>query len=183
MILGLRGLALVGVVIGMPMASYFMVFRPQNSNIAREREDLKFKESVLAKVREANARNDDLERLNNELQENIRTIVARLPSSKEIDDIVRQVSDEAIKAGLQPPAMKSVKSIPAALYMEQPMEMEISGDIEGFRRFLTAIEGLQRITRIPDFKITSLDKDSVDLKAEFTLSIYFQDSNRSEDKP
>lgn len=183
MILGLRGLALVGVVIGMPMASYFMVFRPQNANIAREREDLKFKESVLAKVREANARNDDLERLNNELQDNIRTIVARLPSSKEIDDIVRQVSDEAIKAGLQPPAMKSAKSIPAALYMEQPMEMEISGDIEGFRRFLTAIESMKRITRIPDFRVTSLDKDSVDLKAEFTLSIYFQDSNRLEDKP
>jgi type IV pilus assembly protein PilO len=178
--MGMRGAMVVGIVLGMPVASWILVFRPQNQNIAREREDLQYKESVLAKVREANTRNQDLQKLNEDLESNIRAIVARLPSDKEIDDVVRQVSDLAVKAGLEPPSIKSSRQIPAAMYMEQPLEMEITGDLSGFREFVASIEKMPRITRIPDLKLTGVDKQGAELKAEFTLSIYFQDSAQKE---
>jgi Tfp pilus assembly protein PilO len=59
--------------------------------------------------------------------------------------------------------------------MEQPLEMEVSGDFEGFFRFIAEVEKLPRITRIHDLKITSQTGKDVEILAEFTLSIYFQD--------
>jgi type IV pilus assembly protein PilO len=74
--------------------------------------------------------------------------------------------------------MKSLKPVPAALYMEQPIEMEVQGGFVGFFTFIAQVEKLPRITRIHDMKITGLGRDDTELKAEFTLSIYFQDEKQ-----
>jgi type IV pilus assembly protein PilO len=92
-----------------------------------------------------------------------------------VDDVVRKVSDLAESCKLQAPAMKSLKPFKTALYMEQPIDIEVSGDFLGFFTFLASIEKLPRITRVHDLKITGNPKEGVELKAEFTLSIYFQD--------
>ncbi|MBS0197433.1 MAG: type 4a pilus biogenesis protein PilO [Planctomycetes bacterium] len=176
--IGVRGAMLIGIVVGMPVASYFLVFKPQNKAIAAAKKEVDHKAGLLAKLREETARNADLARANEEIQRSVKTIEARLPSGKELDGLVRQVSDLAVASGLQPPAMKSAKPVPAALYMEQPIEMEVLGNFVGFFTFLAHIEKLPRITRIHDLKISGMARDDVELKAEFTLSIYFQD-----DKP
>lgn len=176
--LGLRGLMVMGIVVGMPVASYFLVFKPQNKAIEAARKEVDHKAGLLAKLREETARNENLVRANEEIQRSVKTIEARLPSGKELDALVRQVSDLAVSSGLQPPAMKSAKPVPAALYMEQPIEMEVLGNFVGFFTFLAQIEKLPRITRIHDMKITGMARDDVELKAEFTLSIYFQDEKQ-----
>jgi hypothetical protein len=48
----------------------------------------------------------------------------------------------------------------------------------GFFTFIAQVEKLPRITRIHDMKITGLARDDIELKAEFTLSIYFQDEKQ-----
>ncbi len=173
----LRGLALFAAVIGMPLSSYFLVFRPQNNAIKRAREDVAHKQSLLVKLREETARTADLVRANEQVQETLKNIEARLPSNQEIDAVIRRVSELATDSGLDAPAMKAAKPIQAALYMELPLEMEVKGDWKGFRTFLAELEKLPRLKRIPDLKLTSLNKlDGSQLRADFTLSIYFQDS-------
>jgi type IV pilus assembly protein PilO len=176
--LGLRGALIVLIVIGMPVASYFLVFKPQNAAIKAARQEVEHKATLLSKLKEETARNADLAKTNEELQKTVKSIEARLPSGKEIDGLVRQVSDLAVAAGLQPPAMKSAKPVPAALYMEQPIDMEVEGSFVGFFTFLAQVEKLPRITRIHDMKISGLAREDVELKAEFTLSIYFQDEKQ-----
>ena len=176
--LGIRGLLILLIVVGMPVASYFLVFKPQNKAIATARMEAEEKTKLLRKLQEETARNADLAKTNDELQHTVKVIEARLPSGKEIDGLVRQVSDLAVAAGLQPPAIKSAKPVPAALYMEQPIEMEVLGSFVGFFTFVAQIEKLPRITRIHDLKITGLGRDETELKAEFTLSIYFQDDKQ-----
>lgn len=178
--LGFRGLLVLLIVIGMPVASFFLVFKPQNKEIQRAKEEVSHKEALLVKLREETARNDDLVRANDDIKRSVQIIEARLPSNKEIDDLVRQVSNLAVEAGLQPPAIKSAKALPAALYMEQPLEMEVSGKWVNFHTFLASVERLPRITRIHDMKITGMGKDDIELKAEFTLSIYFQEEKKDE---
>jgi type IV pilus assembly protein PilO len=169
---------LVMVVLGMPVASFFFVFRPLNREIAQAESEVQHKEELLTKLQEETSRNDDLERTNAELQNSIKIIEARLPSNKEVDDVVRKISDLASTFKLQAPAMKSGKPIKTALYMEQPIEVEVSGDFLGFFTFLASVEKLPRITRVHDLKIVGNPKDDVELKAEFTLSIYFQDESQ-----
>lgn len=175
---GFQGLAIVGIVIGMPVASYFLVFKPQNREIDRARSDLQHKDALLIKLREETARNADLARANEDIQRSVKMIEARLPSTKEVDAVIRQVSDLALAAGLKAPSVKSARPVPAALYMEQPLEMEVAGDFVGFFSFLAAVEKLPRIMRIHDLQITGLLKDDAELAAKFTLSIYFQDEKR-----
>lgn len=173
--LGVRELMLTGILLSVPLSSYWLVFRPQNNEIERSKSEIRHKEDLLAKLREETARNTDLLKANEDISRSVSAIEARLPSGKEIDAVVRQVSDLAIDAGLGAPAMKSAKPVKAALYMEQPLEMQMSGNFHGFYEFLLKLEQLPRITRIPDMKIKRDDKENGNLDAEFTLSIYFQD--------
>lgn len=180
MLTGLRGIILLAAVVGMPVASYFLVFRPQNAEINRARQDVEYTKTLLDKLREETARNADLEKAIEEIRISVAAAETRLPSDKEIADVVRQVSDLAVQAGLEAPAMKSSKPVQAALYMEQPLDMSIKGDFRSFFVFIANVEKLPRITRITDFKVVRDDKASLEgnaiipEKVDFTLSIFFQ---------
>jgi len=180
---GFRELLLLNILVAVPVSSYFLVFRPVNAEIDRANKEIEHKQSMLNKLREETARSADLAKANADIAESIKNIEARLPTNKELDSIVRQVSDLAVEAGLQPPTIKSAKPVKAALYMEQPLEMNIVGNFHRFYDFLLKLEQLPRITRIPDMTIkraavlTGPNNENADgdMEASFTLSIYFQD--------
>ncbi len=173
---GMRTVCVLLVVVGLPVSSYFLVFKPTNAKLEKDRAECEQKEKYLAKLAEIGERDVDLARANEEITRSIMLIEQRLPSGKEIDGLIRRVSDLAVSAGLDPPAIKSSRPVPSGIYMEQPLEMEIAGSFVGFFTFLAQVEKLPRITRVHDLKITGQPKDGVELKAEFTLSIYFQDA-------
>ncbi len=173
--LGSKEFALLLLLVAVPVSSWWLVFRPQNRQIMLAKQDLLHKQEMLSKLREETARNEDLARVNEQLKVNIATIEQRLPTTKEVDSIVRQVSDLAVQCGLDSPQLKSAKPVKTALYMEQPLELETSGDFKGFYQFMLRLEQLQRITRVPDMTLKRHDKENGKLHANFTLSIYFQD--------
>lgn len=173
--LGLRELILILILIGLPTASFFLVFRPENRDIDNAKKEIEHKRSVLNKLREETAKSKDLERTNKEIQDRIEAIEARLPSKKEVETIVRQVADLAVDAGLEPPQMKTGKALKTANYMEQPLELSTQGAFTGFYDFLLKIEQLARITRMTDLKIKRHNEQDGVMQATFTLSIYYQD--------
>lgn len=172
-----RSTILLATLVTLPVASWWFVFREQNTRIAKTRQDIELQRSVLEKLKEETARNADLERANEQIKKSIESIETRLPSGKEIDSVVRQVSDLAIAAGLDAPGLKSAKPVKAALYMEQPLEMTLDGDFSGFYAFLVHLESLPRITRIPELSLKTSDNEHSEMRAAFTLSIYFQDKD------
>jgi len=173
---------LVLTLVGVPVSSYWLVFRPRNAEIASARAEIAHRQELLAKLQEETRRNTDLQRANDEIAKSVSAIEARLPNTKELDNIVRQVSDLAVEAGLHAPALKSAKPVKAALYMEQPLEIQMNGDFRRFYDFLIRLEQLPRITRVPDMKIKRIDEGDGNTKAEFTLSIYFQDTTQQGSK-
>ncbi|HYF15621.1 MAG TPA: type 4a pilus biogenesis protein PilO [Phycisphaerales bacterium] len=172
---GLLGLGIICGVVGLPVASYFLVFRPQAQEVAKARQDVAHMRALLAELQAEAAKNADFEKANEELAKNIQLIEQRLPSGREVDSVVRQVSDLAVQCGLTPPAIKTGKPLPAGLYMEQPLEMETQGSFVGFHTFVAQLEKLPRVTRIHDLKLDGRMKDEHELSANFTLSIYFQE--------
>jgi len=172
--IGIRETVLLAVLLALPLLSWYLVFRPQNAEIAVAKREIEHKRQMLQKVQEETAKNADLIRANEEIRRNIDASEARLPASKEVDQVVRQVSDLAVQCGLDAPSIESDKPLAAAVYMEQPLKMKIAGNFNGFYEFLTRLQQLPRITRIPDMKITRSNETDGHMKAEFTLSIYFQ---------
>lgn len=172
---GIREVVLLVVLLALPLSSYFLVFKPQNAEIRQAKQEIEHKRELLTKLQQMTARNEDLQRANEEIRQSIETIEARLPTTKEVDNVVRQVSELAKAAGLESPAIESDKPVKAALYMEQPLKMKIDGNFNGFYDFLQRLEQLPRITRLPDIKVTRANNEDGHMKAEFTLSIYFQE--------
>lgn len=171
---GLRELILLVILLAMPASSYWLVFRPQNEEIEQAEREIEHKMAMLEKLQSATNRNATLEEANEEIREGIAAIEERLPTDKEIETIVREVSRQAIECGLEQPGMTSGTQVRGSLYWEQPIEMTLKGDFEGFYAFLLTLEQMPRITRVPDMNIKrSKDKDG-HLEADFTLSIYFE---------
>lgn len=179
MALGPRAALVLTVVIGLPVTSYVTFFRPANLKLNREKEECEHKEKWLEKLTELASRDTDLQKSNEDIARSVKIVESRLPSGKEIDGLVRQVSNLAVDAGLGAPGIRSAKPVPAALYMEQPLEIEVTGDFIGFFTFLAQVEKLPRITRVHDLKLTGSGRDDAEVKAEFTLSIYFQDESQA----
>jgi Tfp pilus assembly protein PilO len=174
-----RELILFLAVLMVPIVSYFVVFKPQSANIEQAKAEIQHKREMLASLREETARNDDLRQANEEIGERINDMESLLPSGKEIDLIVRQVSALAVESGLSPPTLKSAKPVAAARFREQPLEMSTEGSFEGFYEFLLALERLPRLTRIVDMVLKDSNSEGVEVEAEFTLSIYFQSEEGS----
>lgn len=177
--IGIRETFLLALLLALPLLSWWLVFRPQNAFISQAKREIEHKNQMLDKLRQTTARNEDLQRANEEILQNIQSIEARLPSNKEVDAVIRQVSDLAVESGLEPPNIESDKPVAAALYMEQPLKMKITGNFNGFYEFLVKLEQLPRITRIPDMKITRSTDHDGHMKAEFVLSIYFQQEGKT----
>lgn len=176
---GLREFVLLAILLAMPLSSYWLVFRPQNEEIEQAEREIEHKRAMLEKLQVATSRNDTLEGANEEIRQGITAIEERLPSGKEIGTIVREVSRLAIESGLEQPGMTSGVPVKGSLYWEQPINMTLKGDFDGFYEFLLALEQMPRITRIPDMEIErSKDRDG-HLEAEFTLSIYFEGEEQS----
>ena len=171
---GTRELILFLAVLMLPIASYFVIFKPQSASIEQAKSEIAHKREMLDSLRIETSRNEDLKIANEAIKQRIDEMEALLPSNKEIDLVVRQVSALAVDAGLSPPTLKSSKPVAAARFREQPLVMSTNGSFEGFYDFLLAIEKLPRITRIVDMVLKDSTTDGVELSAEFTLSIYFQ---------
>jgi type IV pilus assembly protein PilO len=171
----LRQMFLFLVLLAVPIASYFLVFAPQNKRIEKAKQEITHKQAMLEKLREATAQSEDLARANLQMRDSIEAIQARLPSGKEMDEVLRQVSMIATKCGLKVPKFqKNDKPVPAGLAMEQPIDVEITGDFDGFYAFLLELEQLPRITRIPELQITRSEKTDGEMQAKFVLSVYYE---------
>jgi Tfp pilus assembly protein PilO len=173
--LGPRELAVLALVLAIPVASYLLVFSPQNRDINEAQLEISHKQEMLDSLRTETARNDDLADANSSIGNRIYEIEARLPNTKEVDNMVRQISDLAVTSGLSSPTLTSGKPIEAGTYWEQPLTVTTTGNFTGFYRFLQKLERMPRITRIPDFDLLRDPKVDGDVAIEFTLSIFFQD--------
>ena len=179
---GIRELIFFIVLMAVPIASFFFVFKPRNELINQAKTEIQLKQSRLDRLAARTERLDDLGLAIANGRESIKLIEQKLPDQKGVDEILQQVWQIAKRNQQTVKSVKSKKMLPAALYMELPLEMEMEGDFDGFYQFLLELENLPRITRIHSLNLERLvRKSSGDedirpgmAKAKFTLSIYFE---------
>ena len=179
---GIRELIFFIVLMAVPISSFFFVFKPRNELINQAKAEIQIKQSRLDRLAALTERLDDLGLAIANGRESIKLIEQKLPDKKGVDEILEQVWQIAKRNHQTVKSVKSKKMLPAALYMELPLDMEMEGDFDGFYSFLLELENLPRITRIHSLKLERLgikagadeDTNSGMAKAKFTLSIYFE---------
>jgi type IV pilus assembly protein PilO len=171
--LGLREIILVAVLLAMLAGSYVFIF--QKANVKRQAllTETHQEEQTLQTVRQSTAGIDDLNRKIIEMQKQIAFFQSRLPAEREVDKILKEVWQMAGANNLSTQTVKTLTSLRNENYSEQPIEMNLSGNFEGFYAFLQQLERLDRITRITQMKLQRIDTENGQMQAEVTLSIFF----------
>ena len=171
---GLRELIFVVAMIGLLACSYFLVFQKADQKRLALKADVENKQRALSNLRQATAGIEDMGMKIDELQKAIEFFESKLPQEKEVDKILKEVWQMAEANSLQTKTVRTLKAERAAGYSEQPIQMSLAGDFNGFYSFLLQLEKLPRITRVTTMNLQKIDQREGEMTANMTLSIFFE---------
>jgi len=171
---GVREFVFMIVVLAVPIASFWFVFKPRNADIEQARKEIEGKRTTLDKLAESSRQIHDLGLAIQEGREAIDIIEAKLPAEQAVDEVLRQASDLALQHNLHVKSVTPDKKVPASQYMELPIQWELTGDFDGFYEFLLDLEQMPRLTQIRKMNIKRSDQQNGSMSATFTLSVYFR---------
>ncbi|MSR42018.1 MAG: hypothetical protein EXS10_09000 [Phycisphaerales bacterium] len=185
----LRTFAFAVVLIAVPLASYLLVFRPRNTEIAEAQSEISMKRTRLTDLARLTQRIGDLGREIGARQDELRRLDEKLPDREGVDAVLQRITEIAAEHDLIVRSVKGEKVVDSPLAQELPLRMTIDGDFSNFYRFLLAIEEMERIARIHSMKLTRpgegnaprdphaaalQDLPEGSMRAEFVTSIYFR---------
>jgi type IV pilus assembly protein PilO len=173
---GIRELLFLSIMLGLIGASYF-VFNKSKTRLDERRADTQAKRKVLADLRQSTAGIVDWNVKIEELKKAITFFESKLPPEKEVDKILTDVSQMANANALETKLVKPLKSERSSSYSEQPIEMSMSGNFNGFYVFLQQLENMPRITRVTNMALTKITDQDGAMQAKLTLSIFFEPDN------
>jgi type IV pilus assembly protein PilO len=119
---------------------------------------------------------DELKKENAELDRQLALKKQQLPSEAEVESLLKQVSDLGLRVGLDfklwRPSGKRVNE--SQLYLEIPVNVEISGDFHLVASFFDRVGKLQRIVNIENIRMANprLEKDRILLNTSFVATAF-----------
>ena len=171
---GIRELIFVALMIGLLVSTWVFVFKKASSRREQKLADISQMDKALVNLHKATAGIDDVNRKISELQKAIDFFASKLPQAKEMDKVLTEVSQMADANSLQSKTVKSLKTERGANYSEQSIQMNLSGDFNGFYSFLLQLEKLPRITRVTNMNLQKISDRDGEMQAQMTMSIFFE---------
>jgi type IV pilus assembly protein PilO len=171
---GIRELVLVSAMIALLVCSYVFVFTKANAKREKMKAEIATWRKELANLDAKTAGIDNIGRKIEELQKAIQFFEKKLPQEREVDKILKEVWQMAEANSLQTKTVKTLKSERGPNYSEQPIQMNLAGDFNGFYAFLLQLEKLPRITRVSQMKLEKINERDGEMTAQMTLSIFFE---------
>ncbi|MFW5653660.1 MAG: type 4a pilus biogenesis protein PilO [Planctomycetota bacterium] len=174
--LGIREYLFILVLLSVPVASLFLVFKPRNEEIQAAKLEIENKSEMLSRLEIVSTQIDDLSSAISDGREAVQVIEAKLPNAENVDNVLSQLSQMGKRHNLNVDAVTPERKVPAAHYMELPIKVELTGDFDGFYNFLLDIEQMSRLTRMMELNMTRSGDENGEMKATFILSVYFEPS-------
>ena len=177
-----RQLVFLAVLSAAPILSWYLVFMPQNERINEINKDIRERQEKIQALDLILAQAHGLGQAVDKGMEAIARVESKLPTQQDVESILEQTWSIAREHGLTVKSVRSEQPVPAMVYMEQPLSVELEGPFEGFYAFLLDLENLPRITRIFNLGLERVETTSGpsrktlppgSVKADFLLSIYF----------
>ena len=160
--------------IALLVCSYFFVFTKANAKREKMKAEMSTWRKELGTLDQKTAGIDNIGRKIEDLQKAILFFEKKLPQEREVDKILKEVWQMAEANSLQTKTVKTLKSDRGGNYSEQPIQMNLAGDFNGFYAFLLQLEKLPRITRVSQMKLEKINERDGEMAAQLTLSIFFE---------
>ena len=177
--LGARELIFLCMMLGLLCCTWFFVFKKSEDKRLVMIGDIETKEKALRDLNAATVGVEDLNRKIKDLQQAITFFNSKLPAQREIDSILTEVTHLAEANSLQTTTFKPLRNEHYSNYSEQPIEMTLIGDFNGYYSFLLELEKLPRLTRISQMNLARISDRDGEMTAKLVLSIFYEPESKT----
>ncbi len=95
-----------------------------------------------------------------EIERSFGTMLRQLPGKTEIPNLLVDISQTGLGAGLQEELFQPMEEVRKDFYAEKPIKIRLSGSYHEFGQFVSEIAALPRIVTLHDIAITPKAKDA-----------------------
>jgi len=155
---------------------FYTTYLPKKSEITKLEGDVsKIQNEINVNMTKAR-RLEELKRENEELERELALKKQQLPSEAEVESLLKEVSELGLRVGLDfklwRPENKKIN--PSNLYIEIPVNVEISGDYHLVAGFFDRVGKLPRIVNIENINMSGpkLVKDRLLLQIRFVATAF-----------
>lgn len=154
---------------------YFWVYEQQMPRLEKaQREERDLKNSFEAKQKKA-ANFDAYKEQLAEIESSFGTMLRQLPGKTEIPNLLVDISQTGLAAGLQEELFQPMDELRRDFYAEKPIKIRLKGTYHEFGQFVSDIAALPRIVTLHDIEIepeTGRDAVGSDLVLNVTAKTY-----------
>jgi type IV pilus assembly protein PilO len=169
-----KAVVVILVAILMIVAGYYLVIEDQLVRL----DTVQKKEQTLRKdfeKKQAKAVNlEGYRKQLEEMKESFGTMLRQLPDKTEVAELLVDVSQTGLAAGLEFELFKPLDEVPREFYAELPIQIVVRGEYHEFGDFISGLAALPRIVTIHDIKIkrSSGKAGQQDLMLQATAKTY-----------
>ncbi len=150
------------------------------SNLVDQRDRLQVQEQNLRQdfeLKQRRAANlPAYEALLEEMEEELADRLRQLPSRGEIPQLLADISQAGLAAGLDFELFRPGSIVPREFYAERPIEIEVRGTYHQFGEFISEVANLPRIVTLHDVNISRVqDSDRLNMRAVARTYWYLDD--------
>ncbi|HUB24468.1 MAG TPA: type 4a pilus biogenesis protein PilO [Tepidisphaeraceae bacterium] len=151
---------------------FFGVYRPQSQRLEDVEREVAQRHLELANDR---TKTNRLPKVANELAE-LKARLAnfkQLPPEPELGQFIHNIDSLSRKAGLPEPTVVPGETVTDELYSEQPIQLSFHGDFLSVFNFIHQVEDMERLTRVRDVTMHSIDGSPGVVDATVSVTIYY----------
>ncbi len=162
---------IVGVVVALCAAFYFLVLKDQMAKNEADRKTLATKEAEVQKLEPYQAKLADLERQIASLQLQLEIQKKIVPDEKEADQFMKMVQDTASSAGIEVRRYAQEAGNTKEFYTEVPFAIDLDGPYYSLLNFFERVGKLERIINVSNLKVASVKKPTdAGVKSQYQYS-------------
>ncbi|MEE8235599.1 MAG: type 4a pilus biogenesis protein PilO [Gammaproteobacteria bacterium] len=164
---------------------YYFVYELKMPVLERaEAQELELRMSFEAKQRKA-ANFDAYQQQLAEIERSFGTMLRQLPGKTEIPNLLVDISQTGLGAGLEEKLFQPMDEIQKDFYAEKPIKIRLDGSYHEFGDFVSEIAALPRIVTLHDIQITSetgaeMDFDNLVLDVIAKTYRYMDDADQDQ---
>ena len=155
-------------------AGYWFVIKDQRADLAnRERQETQLRQEFQEKQRKA-ASLEVYERQLDEMRTMLRTLLRQLPSKTEMPDLLVDISQTALAAGIDTELFEPRAEQVQDFYAEQPISIRMTGQYHQFGNFVSGVASLSRVVilTMQDISLEPVEGRPGVLRMEGTVTTY-----------
>ncbi|MDT8449951.1 MAG: type 4a pilus biogenesis protein PilO [Wenzhouxiangellaceae bacterium] len=155
-------------------AGYWFIIKDQRADLAnRARQETQLRTEFETKQRKA-ASLEVYERQLAEMRDMLRSLLRQLPSKTEMPDLLVDISQTALAAGIDTELFEPRTEVIQDFYAEQPISIRMTGQYHQFGNFVSGVASLSRVVilTMQDISLEPVEDRPGVLRMEGTVTTY-----------